>query len=110
MHKSCITNQATKVRRWKFSMKKLPKGLLFASDGTEIQVQGQISSPACRLVGRDHSIYSIPATHAKLVGKSQLSCLVSAEKDTPDPESCEEIQQCTAKNAMWDLALGSVLN
>jgi hypothetical protein len=44
MRKSCIANQATKIRRWKFSMKKSPKGVLLASDGTEIQVQDQQSS------------------------------------------------------------------
>jgi hypothetical protein len=71
-------------------MRKSPKGVLLASDGTEMQVQGQTSSTAGRLVGRDHSIYSIPATHAKLVGKSQHSFLVSAE-DTSDWESCEDM-------------------
>jgi hypothetical protein len=64
---------------------------LLASDNMEIQVQGQTSSPADRFVRRDHSIYSIPATHAKLVGKSQLSFLVSAEKDVPDQESCKDM-------------------
>jgi hypothetical protein len=62
-------------------------------------VQDQTSSPACRLIGRDCSIYSIPATHAKLAGKSQLLFLVSAE-DAPDLQGCEDILQCTAKNAM----------
>jgi hypothetical protein len=80
-------------------MKKSPKGVLLASDGMEIQVQDQTSSPACRLIGRDHSIYSIPATHAKLAGKSQHLFLVNTE-DAPDPESCEDILQSTAKNAM----------
>jgi hypothetical protein len=65
--------------------------VLLASDGTEIQVQGQTSSPAGRLVGTDHSVYSIPATYAKLEGKSQLSFLVSAEKQVPDWENCEDM-------------------
>jgi hypothetical protein len=65
-----------------------------------IQVQGQTCRQACRLVGRDHSIYNILPTHAKLAGKSQLSFLVSAEKDTSDPESCEDVLQRTAENAM----------
>jgi hypothetical protein len=54
------------------------------------------------LVGRDHSIYSFPVTHAKLAGKSQLSFLVSAEKVVPYLESYEDILQCTAENAMKD--------
>jgi hypothetical protein len=58
---------------------KVTEGLL-ASAGTEIQVQGQPSSPPGRLVGRDHSIYRIPVTYAKLEGKSQHSCHVSAER------------------------------
>jgi hypothetical protein len=69
---------------------------LLASDSTEMQVQG----PAGRLVGRDHFIYSIPATHAKLAGKSKSSFLISAEKAAPSRESCEDVLQCTAKNAM----------
>jgi hypothetical protein len=80
-------------------MKKSPKGVLLTSDGMEIQVQNQTTSPACRLIGRDHSIYCI-LTHPKLVGKSQLSFLVSAEKVMPDPQSCEDILQRTAENAM----------
>jgi hypothetical protein len=72
-------------------------------------VQDQTISPACRLIGRDHSIYSIPATHAQLAGKSQLSFLAGAE-EAPDPESCEDILQRTAKNDMQDFALGGVLN
>jgi hypothetical protein len=100
MHKSCITNKQRKICRWKFSIKKSPKGVLLASDGMEIQVQDQTISPACRLIGRDHSIYGIPATYAKLSGKSHLSLLVSAEKDAPDPESCEDVLQRTAENAM----------
>jgi hypothetical protein len=43
---------------------KFTEGRLLASDRTEIKVKDQTSSPACRLVLRDHSIYSIPATHA----------------------------------------------
>jgi hypothetical protein len=58
-------------------MKKSPKSVLFASDGTEIQVQDQISSPACTIVGRDRSLYCIPATHAKLAGK--ISALISRQ-------------------------------
>jgi hypothetical protein len=82
MHKRCITNQARKICHWKVSMKKL-----LASDSMEMQVQG----PAGRLVGRDHSIYSKPATHAKLAWKSQRSFLVSAEKAVPGRESSEDM-------------------
>jgi hypothetical protein len=81
-------------------MKNSPKGILLTTDGTEIQVPDQTSNPVCRLLGRDYSIYSILATHAKMAGKSQLSFLVSAKKDTPDPESSEDLLHCTAKNAM----------
>jgi hypothetical protein len=58
---------------------KVAEGLL-ASAGTEIQATGQIRSPAGHLVGTDHILYRIPATHAKLEGKSQRSCRVCAEK------------------------------
>ena len=52
---------------------KVAEGLL-ASAGMEIQVQGQSSSPAGRLVGRERPLlYRIPATRAKLEGKSQRS-------------------------------------
>jgi hypothetical protein len=81
-------------------MKKLPKGILLASDGTKMQVQCQADSTAGRLLGRDHSIYSIPATHAKLAGKSQHSFLGSAKKDVPDWESCEDVLQCTGENTV----------
>jgi hypothetical protein len=58
---------------------KVAEGLL-ASAGTEIQATGQTSSPAGRLVGTNHFLYRIPATHAKPEGKSQRSCRVCAEK------------------------------
>jgi hypothetical protein len=54
-------------------------------------MQGQTNTTAGRLVGRAHSIYSIPVTHAKLVGKSQHSLLVNAEKDASDRERCEDM-------------------
>jgi hypothetical protein len=66
--------------------------VLLASDGTEIQVQGQTSSAAGRLVGRDHSVYSIPVTHAKLEGKSQLSFLASAGKQAQTEKT---VKKCT---------------
>jgi hypothetical protein len=68
--------------------------VLLASDGTEIQVQGYTNNLAGRLVGRDHSVYtsSIPATHAKLEGKSQLTFLLSAETQAPYRE---KVKTCT---------------
>jgi hypothetical protein len=69
---------------------KFTEGLL-ASVNMVIQAQGETSSPDGRLVGTDHSIYSIPATHAKLERKSQLSFLMSAEKQVPDQENCEKM-------------------
>jgi translation initiation factor RLI1 len=62
-----------------FFYEKVAEGLL-TSAGTEPQVQGQTSSPAGRLIGRDHFLYGIPVTHAKLKGKSQRSCRVRAER------------------------------
>jgi len=46
---------------------------LLASAGTEIQMRGQTSSPAGRLVGRDHSVYRIPVKQANMEGNSQRS-------------------------------------
>jgi hypothetical protein len=91
---------STKNMSLEIFYEKVTEGRFLASDRTEIQVQDQTSSPACRLVVRDHSIYSIPAKHAKLVEKYQLSFLVSAEKDMPDTEICEDVLKCTAENAM----------
>jgi hypothetical protein len=53
---------------------------LLASVGMEIQVQGKTSSPAGRLLGRDHFLYRAPVTHAKLEEKPQHSCCMSAER------------------------------
>jgi len=72
--------------------KKVTEGLL-ASAGTEIQVQGQTSSPAGRLVGRDHFLYRIPATHAKVEGTSQRSCRVCAERSKR--QTRKTVKKCT---------------
>jgi len=72
--------------------KKFTKGL-FPSAGTEIQVQGQTSSPVGRLVGRDHFLYRIPVTHAKLEGKSQHSCRVCAERSKH--QTGKTVKKCT---------------
>ena len=71
---------------------KFAEGLL-ASAGTEMQVQGQTSSPAGRLVGRDHFLYKILATHAKVEGTSQRSCCMCAEKSKR--QTGKTIKKCT---------------
>ena len=71
---------------------KVAEGLL-TSAGTEIQVQGQTSSPAGRLVGRDHFLYRIPATHAKVEGTSQRSRCVCAERSKR--QTGRTVQKCT---------------
>src|SRR5215510_14050517 len=43
---------------------KVAEGLL-ASAGTEIKVVGQTSSPTGHLIGTDHFLYRISATHGK---------------------------------------------
>jgi hypothetical protein len=63
----------TKTSKKKMSLhifyKKVSEGLL-TSANMKIQVKGQTSSAAGRLVGRGHFLNRIPATHAKLEGKS----------------------------------------
>ena len=54
-------------------------------------MQSQTSSPAGRLVGRENFLYRIPATRAKLEGKSQRSCLVCAESSKRQTGKTEEI-------------------
>jgi len=71
---------------------KVAKGLL-ASACMEIQVQGQSCSAAGRLVGRDHFLYRIPATHAKLEGKSQRSCRVCVERSKR--QTGKSVKKCT---------------
>jgi len=58
---------------------KVAEGLLTRAS-MEFQVQGQTSSPAGRLEGRDYFLHRIPATHAKFEGKSQCSCHMCAER------------------------------
>ena len=57
---------------------KVAEGLL-VSVSTNKQVKGQTNSPASRLVGRDHFLYRIPVTHAKMEGTSQR-CHVCADR------------------------------
>jgi len=66
---------------------------LLASAGTDIQVQGQTSSPVGRLVGRDHFLYRIPMTHAKVEGISQRSCRVCAERR--NCQTGKTVMKCT---------------
>jgi hypothetical protein len=49
--------------------------------------------PAGRLVGRDHFLCRIPATHAKLKGKSQRSCRVRAERSKR--QTGKTVKKCT---------------
>jgi len=70
---------------------KVAEGLL-ASAGTDIQVLGQTSSPAGRLVGRDHFLYRIPATHSK-EGNSQCSYCVCAERSKR--QMGKTVKKCT---------------
>ena len=69
------------------SYEKFAEGLL-ASAGTDKQVQGQTSSPASRLVGRDHFLYRIPLTHG---GNFSALSRVCREKQVPDWENCKEM-------------------
>jgi hypothetical protein len=68
---------------------KVAKGLL-ASAGTKIQEQGETSSPAGRLIGRDHFLYRVPATHAKMEGTTQRSCAEKSKRQTG-----KTIKKCT---------------
>jgi len=71
---------------------KVTEGLL-ANAGTEIQVQGQTSSPAGRLVERDHFLCRIPATHARVEGTSQHSCRMCAERSKR--QTRKTVKKCT---------------
>ena len=66
---------------------------LFASAGTDIQVKGQTSSPASRLVRRDHFLYRIPVTLAKMEGTSQRSSHVCAERSKC--QTGKTVKKCT---------------
>jgi hypothetical protein len=66
---------------------KVAEGLLASAD-MEIQALGQASSPDGHLVWTDHFLYRIPATQAKLEGKTQRSC---RKRQAPDGENCDEI-------------------
>jgi len=71
---------------------KVAEGLL-ASAGTDIQVQGQTSSPAGRLVAKDHFLYRIPATQAKVEGTSQRSCSMCADRSKS--QTGKTVTKCT---------------
>jgi hypothetical protein len=87
----------TKTSKKKLSLEilyeKVAEGLL-ASAGREPQVQGQTSSPAGRLIGRDHFLYRIPVTHGKLEGKAQHSCHVCAERSKR--QTGKTVKKCKA--------------
>ena len=71
---------------------KVAEGLL-ASAGMENGTQGDDNSTAGRLVGRDHFLYRIPATHARVEGTSQRSCRVCAEKSKR--QTGKTVKKCT---------------
>ena len=89
---SCHTKRNKKKITLEIFYEKVAEGLL-TSAGTEIQVQGQPSSPAGRLVGRDHFLYRNPVTHAKLEGKSQRSCRVWAQRSKR--QTGKTVKKCT---------------
>jgi hypothetical protein len=92
MHISCKRKQARKKMSLEIFYEKGAEGLL-TNAGTEFQVQGQTSSPAGRLEGRDYFLYRIPATHTKLEGKSQRSCRVCAERRKR--QTGKTVKKCT---------------
>jgi hypothetical protein len=88
MHTSCKRKQARKKMSLEIFYEKVGEGLLTTA-AMEFQVQDQISSPAGRLDGRDYFLHRIPATHAKVEGKSQRSFRVCAERRKW--ENCKEM-------------------
>jgi hypothetical protein len=87
-----MTKHARKEMSQEIFYEKVAEGLL-SNAGTEIQVQGQTSSPAGILVGRDHFLYRIPATHAKVEGASQRSCHGCAERSKR--HTGKTVKKCT---------------
>jgi len=74
-----LQKKTSKKKMSEIFYEKVAEGLL-TSTSMEFQVQGQTSSPAGRLEGRDYFLYRIPVTHVKLEGKSLCSCRVCAER------------------------------
>jgi len=64
-----------------------------ATASIEIQVQGQTSSLAGRLVGRDYFLYRSPLTRAKLEGKSQRLCRLCAVRSKR--QTGKTVKKCT---------------
>jgi len=96
-----MTKQARKKMSLEIFYEKVAEGLL-SSAGTEIQVQGQTSSPAGRLVGRNHFLYRITVTHAKVEGTSQRLCCVCVQREasTIPGKLQRNALHCTAENVM----------
>jgi len=67
--------------------------VLLASAGAENGTQGDNNSTGGRLVGTDHFLNRIPATHARVEGKSQRSCRVCAEKSKR--QTGKAVKKCT---------------
>jgi len=70
---------------------RVAEGLL-ASVRMEIQMQDQTSSPAGRLLGKDHFLYSIPVTCLTGGRISVLMLRVCRDKQASDQENCEEMR------------------
>jgi hypothetical protein len=99
-----LHNKSSKNNMWLEIFYEKVTEVLLASDSMEIQLQGQTSSPVGRLAKTDHSVYSIPVTHANLKGKSQLSFLVTAEMQAPDQENYEDMHyNVLLKMLRWTL-------
>ena len=60
-------------------MKKLPKDCWIVPV-RKFKRKFRLAVQLADLLGRDHSVYRIPDTHAKVEGKSQSSCRVSGER------------------------------
>ena len=87
-----LHNKRSKKMSLEIFYGKVTEGLL-ASASMEIQVQGQTSSPAGRLTGRDHSVYRIAAKQAKLEGKSQRLCRVCGDRSKG--QTGKTVKKCT---------------
>jgi len=68
-----------KKKRWKFYTKNSPKDCSLVPV-RKFKCKIRLAVQLTDLLERDHSVYRIPATHAKLEGKSQRSCRMSAER------------------------------
>jgi hypothetical protein len=80
------TKTPMKKKSFEIFYEKVAEGLP-ASASMEIQLQGQTSSPAGRLVGRENFLCRIPVTHTKMEGKCQHSRSVCRKKQAADSKN-----------------------